>query len=144
MHNEKLRVSNDRVRQVRRQEGLVVPPPKKNQRRLGQSTGRHSQKASYPGHLCIWDFIHEWTFKGGSCRILSVVDEYTRQAHCLHVARHIGSRAVQTLMSQVISEHGSPDFITSDNGPEFISRSLSQWLKERDIKTLYIEPGSPW
>jgi transposase InsO family protein len=47
-------------------------------------------------------------------------------------------------MEKLIAEHGSPDFIRSDNGPEFIGRSLSQWLEERDIKTLYIEPGSPW
>lgn len=144
VRNENHRVSNDRVRQVRRQEGLLVPPPKKKQRRLGQSTGRHPQKASYPGHVWTWDFIHDWTLKGGSCRILSVVDEYTRQAHCLHVARHIGSKTVQALMEKMIDKYGAPDFIRSDNGPEFIGRSLGEWLKEQGIKTLYIDPGSPW
>ena len=90
MRNENLRVSNDRVSFVRRQEGLQVPPPKKKQRRLGRSSGKHPQKESYPGRVWTWDFIHDWTLKGGIYLILSVVDEYTRQAHCFHVARHMG------------------------------------------------------
>jgi putative transposase len=108
------------------------------------STGRHPQEASYPEHVWTWDFIHDWTLKGGSCRILSVVDEYTRQAHCLHVARHIGSRTVQALMDTMTAKYGAPDYIRSDNGPEFTGRSLEDWLKEQNIKTLYIDPGSPW
>lgn len=118
VRNKNLRLSNDRVRQLRPHEGLLVPPRKKKQRRLGQSTGRHLQKASYPGHVWNWDFIHDWKPKGGSCRILSVVDEYTRQAHCLHVARHTGSRTVQALMEKIIDKYGAPDFIRSDNVPE--------------------------
>jgi len=144
VRKENLRVSNDRVREIRRKEGLIVPPPKKKQRRLGQSTGRHPQKASYPGHVWTWDFIHDWTVKGGSYRILSIVDEYTRQAHCLHVNRHIGSSKVNAMMVQLIEKHGAPGFIRSDNGPEFIGRTLNEWLKEQEIKTLYIDPGCPW
>ena len=47
-------------------------------------------------------------------------------------------------MEKMIDEYGAPDFIRSDNGPEFICRSLGEWLKEQDIKTLYIGPGNPW
>ena len=116
------RVSNQRVREVRRQEGLCVPPPRKKRRRLGISTGRHPQKASYRGHVWTWDFIHDWTLKGGSCRILSVVDEYTRECHLLHVDRHIGARKVEELMAELIQRVGAPGYIRSDNGPEFKSR----------------------
>lgn len=126
VRNEHRKVSNDRVRQIRRQEGFLVPPPKKKQRQLGESTGRHPQKASYPGHAWTWDFIHDWTLKGGSCRILSVVDEYTRQAHCLHVARNIGPKTVQTLMRQMIAKQGATAYIRSDNGPEFIGSALGE------------------
>lgn len=108
---------------------------------LGRFVGK---KAPYPGHVWTWDFIHDWTVKGGSCRILSVVDEDTRQAHCLHVARHIGSKTVQALMEKMIDKYRVPAFIRSDNGPEFIGRSFGEWLKEKGIKTLYIDPGSPW
>lgn len=138
------RVSNERVRQVRREEGLTVPPPKRKQRRLGHSTGRHPQKASHRGHVWTWDFIHDWTLKGGAFRVLSVVDEYTREAHALHVDRHIGSGKVIEVMEELVARHGAPAYIRSDNGPEFVARRLGDWLGEREIKTLYIEPGSPW
>ena len=78
VRRERRRVSSARVREVRREEGLTVPPPKKKKRRAGQSTGRHPQKASYRGHVWSWDFIHDWTVKGGAFRVLSVVDEYTQ------------------------------------------------------------------
>ena len=138
------RVSNERVREVRRQEGLCVPPPRKKRRRLGISTGRHPQKASYRGHVWTWDFIHDWTLKGGSCRILSVVDEYTRECHLLHVDRHIGARKVEERMAELIQRVGAPGYIRSDNGPEFIAHSLGRWLAQSQIKTLYIDPGCPW
>jgi transposase InsO family protein len=158
------RVSNERVRQVRREEGLVVPPPRKKQRRVGHSTGRHPQKASHRGHVWTWDFIHDWSVKGGAFRVLSVVDEYTREAHALHVDRHIGSGKVIEVMEELVARHGAPAYIRSDNGPEpersgdgqpqaarrasearqFVARRLGKWLSRQQIKTLYIDPASPW
>jgi transposase InsO family protein len=138
------RVSSQRVRQVRREECLTVPPPKKKQSRRGHSTGRHPQKASHRGHVWTWDFIHDWSVKGGAFRVLSVVDEYTREVHALHVARHIGSGKVQEVMEELVARHGAPGYIRSDNGPEFVARGLGDWLREQEIKTLYIDPGSPW
>lgn len=144
VRNEGLRVSNDRVRGVRREEGWTVPPPRKKKRRAGQSTGRHPQKASYRGHVWSWDFIYDWTLKGGAFRVLSVVDEYTRETHALHVDRHIGAKKVREVTKQLIAQHGAPDYIRSDNGPEFIAHLLRDWLEDQNIKTLYIDPGSPW
>ena len=144
VRRERRRVSNARVREVRREEGLTVPPPKKKKRRAGQSTGRHPQKASYRGHVWSWDFIHDWTVKGGAFRVLSVVDEYTREVHALHVERHIGAKKVCEVMEQLIAQHGTPDYIRSDNGPEFVAHLLRDWLEKAKIKTLYIDPGSPW
>ena len=118
VRRERRRVSNARVREVRREEGLTVPPPKKKKRRAGQSTGCHPQKASSRGHVWSWDFIHDWTVKGGAFRVLSVVDEYTRETHALHVERHIGAKKVCEVMKQFISQHGAPRYIRSDNGPE--------------------------
>ena len=144
VRRERRRVSNARVREVRREEGFTVPPPKKKKRRAGQSTGRHPQKASYRGHVWSWDFIHDWTVKGGAFRVLSVVDEYTREVHALHVERHIGAKKVCEVMEQLIAQHGTPDYIRSDNGPEFVAHLLRDWLEKAKIKTLYIDPGSPW
>lgn len=144
VRNRGYRVSNGRVREVRREEGLVVPPPKKKQRRQGQSTGRFPQEAGHRGHVWTWDFIHDWTVKGGAFRVLSVVDEYTREVHALHVDRNIGSKKVQKVMEALVERHGAPGYIRSDNGPEFIATQLREWLADQNIRTLYIAPGSPW
>ena len=139
-----IRVSNQRVRTVRRNEGLSVPPPRKKKCRRGVSTGKPPQKAAYRGHVWTWDFIHDHTVRGGSCRILSIVDEFTRECHQLHVDRSIGSKKVKEQLMGVIETQGAPGYIRSDNGPEFIGKELCKWLEESEIKTLYIEPGCPW
>ena len=136
--NRGLRVSSERVREVRREECLQVPTPKKKQSRRGVSTGRHPAKAQYRGHVWTWDFIHDSTVKGGSLRILSVVDEYTRETHALYPARNIVSGKVLKVMNSLIARHGAPDHIRSDNGPEFVAKSLQQWLAEEVIRTLSI------
>ena len=149
---------------MRREECLTVPPPRKKESRRGESTGRLPQEAAHRGHVWTWDFIHDWTLKGGSFRVLSVVDEYTREVLALHADRHIGSGKVREVMERLVSEHGAPGHIRSDNGPEpersgdgrpkaarrasearqFVARNLQRWLAGQQIKTLYIEPGSPW
>ncbi|MFN5001598.1 MAG: integrase core domain-containing protein, partial [Akkermansiaceae bacterium] len=121
-----------------------MPPPKKKQSRRGISTGGFPKKAAHRGHVWTWDFIHDTTIKGGSYRVLSVVDEYTREVHALHVARNIGSGKVLEVMRELIKLHGAPGYIRSDNGPEFVAKSLQSWLAEAGIKTLYIDPGCPW
>ena len=73
-----------------------------------------------------------------------MVDEYTREVHALHVARNIGSGKVREVMSKLVDRHGAPDHIRSDNGPDFVAKSLQAWLKYENIKTLYIDPGCPW
>lgn len=138
------RVSNARVRLVRREEGLQVPPPVRKLCRRGMSTGRLPREADHRGSVWTWDFIHDTTVKGGAYRVLSVVDEYTREVHALHAARSIGAGKVQEVMRELIEAHGAPGYIRSDNGPEFIAKSLQRWLAQAGIKTLYIEPGCPW
>ena len=77
-------------------------------------------------------------------RVLSAVDEYTREVHALHAARSIGAEKGQEVMRELIETHGAPGDIRSDNGPEFIAKSPQRWLAQAGIKTLYIEPGCPW
>ncbi len=144
VRNHGMRVSNQRVRTLHRNEGLTVPSPKKKQCRRGASTGKAPQKASYRGLVWSWDFIHDRTVRRGSCRILSIVDEFTRECHLLHVDRSIGSKNVKEQLIGLIEEHGTPDYVRSDNGPEFIGKVLCKWIAQSEIKTLYIEPGCPW
>ena len=76
--------------------------------------------------------------------MLTVVDEYTRECHLIHVARNIRAVDVLSQLFRLIGQHGMPEFIRSDNGSEFIETSLRTWLRRAEIKTLYIDPGSPW
>ena len=76
--------------------------------------------------------------------MLNVIDEYTCECLCIHEDRRINACKVKRIMSALIVRHGSPDHIHSDNGSEFIKSGLRRWLAEKRIKTLYVEPGSPW
>lgn len=76
--------------------------------------------------------------------MLTVVDEYTRECHLIHVARSIRAADVLNQLFRLIGQQGMPEYIRSDNGSEFIEKSLRHWLSRAEIRTLYIDPGSPW
>lgn len=137
------RVGKRRVQAIRRELGLRIPQREPRRQRRGHSTGLPT-KAAYRGHVWCWDFIHDRTVRGGRLKMLTVADEYTRECHLIHVARRIRARDVLAQLFQLIERHGAPGFIRSDNGSEFIEQSLQWWLKRAKIKTLFIEPGSPW
>lgn len=132
-----------RIQRLRRELGLAVPAKKPKRIRRGQSTGLPTQ-ATHRGHVWTWDFVHDTTVRGGKLRMLNVMDEYTRECLCIYVARRINAKKVREVLSDLIDVHGAPDHIRSDNGSEFIEGKLREWLKENQIKTIYIDPGSPW
>ncbi len=76
--------------------------------------------------------------------MLTILDEYTRECHVLRADRALRSADVLEWMGKAIKEYGAPEYLRSDNGSEFIAREVQRWLKENRIKTIYIEPGSPW
>jgi transposase InsO family protein len=84
------------------------------------------------------------TEDGRQLKLLPVVDEFTRETHGIAVERSITSEDVIDLLAYLFSVHGEPEFIRSDNGPEFIADAVKRWLASSGVKTLYIEPGSPW
>ncbi len=131
------------VRRLRRQEGLRVPPTKRRVVRRGRSTGLPTQ-ATRRNHVWTWDFIADATVRGGAIRMLTVLDEHTRECHVLRANRALRSGDVIELVSSAIALHGAPEYIRSDNGSEFIAKELQRWLAKNNIKTIYIEPGSPW
>jgi len=136
-------VGKRQVRRLRRQEGLRVPPTKRKVPRRGRSTGLPT-KATHKNQVWTWDFINDSTVRGGALRTLSVLDEHTRECHVLRADRALKSGDVINLVKGAIAQHGPPEYIRSDNGPEFIARALQRWLAANKIKTLYIDPGSPW
>ena len=93
--------------------------------------------------MWTWDFVHDTTVRGGKLRMLTVIDEYTRECLCIHVARRINASKVRRVLSNLIDEHGAPECIRSDNGSEFIEGQLQEWLEDIDIDTQYIDPGNP-
>ena len=131
------------VQRLRRELGLAVPAKKPKRRRQGVSTGLPT-KGKHRGHVWTWDFVHDTTKRGGKLRTFNIIDEYTRECLCIHVDRQINARKVKKIFSKLIDEHGAPKHIRSDNGSEFIEKGLREWLAENELKTLYIEAGSPW
>ncbi len=131
------------VQRLHRELGLAVPTKKPRQRRCGPSTGLPT-KATHRGHVWTWDFVHDVTVRGGKLRMLNVIDEYTRECLYIHVDRRINADKVQRILAPLVAEHGAPGFIRSDNGSEFIEKKLRIWIGDAGIKTIYIDPGSPW
>lgn len=136
-------VNAKRVARVRRAEGLQV---RKRQRRLRRVGPRQEQRlrATQRNEVWSWDFVSDQTEAGSAFRILTLMDEHTRQCLATHVAWSIRAQDVLQVLEGVMREHGTPQHIRSDNGPEFIAYAIQDWLQERRIKTLYIKPGSPW
>jgi transposase InsO family protein len=91
-----------------------------------------------------WDFIADATVRGGALKMLTILDEYTRECHVLWADRALKAADVLHWLQGAIQQHGAPEYLRSDNGSEFIAKIVQRWLKAQQIKTIYIEPGSPW
>ena len=136
-------VSRKQVQRIRRTEGLKVRPKPQRIPRQGHSTGLPTQ-ALHRHHVWTWDFIFDRTDKGSTLKMLTMLDEYTRQCVAIRVERQIRSEQVFATLWQAMTTYGIPQHIRSDNGSEFIAQKIQHWLRENQIKTLYIDPGSPW
>ena len=139
------RVNVKRIHRLWKREGLKVPRKQHKKRRLGSSAGgciRH--RAEHKDHVWAWDFIYDRTADGRALKLLSIVDEFTRECLALEVDRHIKAADVIEVLIDLFHVRGVPQHIRSDNGPEFIARALRDWLEQSKVQALYIEPGSPW
>lgn len=101
-------------------------------------------RPQYRGHVWSYDFVQDRTHDGKIYRMLCVIDEYSRECLAIRVERKLNSKLVLETLADLFIEHGPPEHIRSDNGPEFIATALREWLGRLDVKTLYIAPGSPW
>lgn len=143
LNHDGYRVNRKRVYRIWRQEGLQLPRRRAMKRRYGDATGT-LQRAGAPNEVWTYDFLEGRTERGGKLRLLTVLDEYTRECLTIHVARSISSRQVIQVLEWLFLLRGAPGHLRSDNGPEFIAYALQQWLRDRRCNTLYITPGSPW
>jgi putative transposase len=101
-------------------------------------------RPEYKDHVWSYDFMIDRTANGRAFRILNIIDEYTRESLSILVARKISNQDVIDLLFDLFIFRGIPEHIRSDNGPEFTARAIRRWLGRLGIKTLFIEPGSPW
>ena len=136
-------INAKRVQRIRRVVGLQVRKKQRKLRRTGLSTAER-QRATYPNHVWSWDFVEDQTENGTRFRILTLIDEYTREILAMRVAWSIRAVDVRASLAEAIGRYGAPGHIRSDNGPEFIAYAIQDWLEEKQIKAIYIQPGSPW
>jgi putative transposase len=136
-------VGKDRVQRFRRVQGLQVKKRQRKLRRLGISTAER-QRATHPRHVWSWDIIQDSTETGGAFKMLTILDEYSRE--CLKIWPSWSIRACDVIkqLEEAMEVYGEPEHLRSDNGSEFIAYAVQDWLGERAIKSIYIRPGSPW
>ncbi len=138
-------VGNDRVQRIWRREGLRVPAKQRPRRRLWLNDGSCVRlRPERRNHVWSYDFVSAMTHDGRTLRMLTLIDEYTRECLAIRVARRLGSFEVIETLADVMLGRGIPEHIRSDNGPEFVAKELRTWLAKVGTGTLYIEPGSPW
>lgn len=100
--------------------------------------------ATYPGHVWSYDFVFDATQRGTTLKILTVGDDFTRECLAIEVATSMPSDQVIRVLARWVEHHGSPRFLRSDNGPEFIAHAVRAWLAGQQTQTYYIDPGCPW
>jgi len=139
------RVNRKRVERIWRQEGLKVPQKQPKRGRLWLNDGSCVRlRSEHKNHVWAYDFVFDRTHNGRALKLLTVVDEYSRECLAVEVDRKMTSVDVLKVLARLMLRHGVPDHIRSDNGPEFVAKAVRKWLERLEVKTLFIEPGSPW
>jgi len=135
-------LSVDRAHRIWRQQRLQVP--RRRPRRRVASHRPRPLPASGANQMWAYDFVFDACANGQQLKCLTVVDEYTRECLAIDVAGSIRSARVIEVLSRLVSVHGAPRYLRSDNGPEFVSRAVLRWLHAENIDTVAIDPGKPW
>jgi putative transposase len=135
-------MSPDRAYRLWQLAGLQVPR-KRPRRRVAGSRPR-PVPALEANHVWAYDFVFDACANSQQLKCLTVIDEYTREALAIDVAGSIRSGRLIEVLTKLVSEHGAPRYLRSDNGPEFVSKAVLKWLLQSNIGTALIDPGKPW
>jgi putative transposase len=145
LRGEGWQVNHKRVERLWRLEGLKVPERQPKRGRLWLTDGSCIRlRPAYKDHVWSYDFMMARTTEGRPLRLLTVMDEFTRECLAVDVGRRITSDDVLERLTELFVLRGAPTYLRSDNGPEFTALVVREWLGRVGVKTLYIEPGSPW
>ena len=138
-------VNHKRVARIWKREGLKVPKKQPKRSRLWLNDGSCIRlRPQYQNHVWSYDFVQDKTRDGRKFRMLTVIDEFTRECLAVSVARRLNSQDVLDVLTDLMAMRGVPEHIRSDNGAEFRAKAVQRLLGKVGVKTLYIEPGSPW
>ena len=138
-------MNHKRVQRIWRREGLKVPKKQPKRARLWLNDGSCIRlRPENKDHVWAYDLAHHRTHDGRAMRLLTIVDEYTRESLAIDVARKLNSEDVLHRLGRLFVHRGIPAHIRSDNGPEFTAEAVRDWLGRLGVGTLFIEPGSPW
>ncbi len=138
-------VNRKRVQRLWRTQGLKVLTKTHKRTRLGDGENAcHRRKPEHAHHVWAIDFLMDTTLSGGRLKFLTVIDEFSRACLSIKVERTLTSCDVVAELERIITLHGAPSFIRCDNGPEFVAQATRRFLVTATIKTLFIDPGSPW
>lgn len=138
-------VNHKRIERLWRREGLKVPQKQPKRKRLWLNDGSCVRlRPEHRDHVWSYDFVVDRTHNGRAFRMLTIMDEYTRECLAIKVARKLNSMDVLDCLSNLFILRGTPGYIRSDNGSEFTAKVVREWLARLDVGTLFIEPGSPW
>jgi putative transposase len=139
------RVNHKRVERIWRREGLKVPARQPKRGRLWLNDGSCLRlRPEHRNHVWTYDFVFERTHDGRALRMLTVLDEYTRESLAIVVKRRLTHHDVLSTLGRLFVRYGPPQYLRSDYGSEFTAKAVRSWLGRLEVGTLYIEPGSPW
>jgi len=145
VQQEGWQVNHKRVERIWRREGLKVPKKQPKRRRLWLTDSASIRlRPTRRNHVWAYDFVLTRTHDGRAVRMLTMLDEYTRECLAIKAGRHFRAQDVLACLGELFVQKGVPEYIRSDNGPEFTAIAVRDWLTRVGSRTLFIEPGSPW
>lgn len=119
-------------------------PKKRPRKPRAKVTVGRLLKAEKPNQVWTYDFVFDQSVSGRSLKMLTLIDEFTRECLAVEVGISIRSERVRKILQRVCADKGSPELMRSDNGSEFIGKAVNEWLAKNGIKPIFIEPGKPW
>lgn len=137
-------VNHKRVARLRRVHGIRASRRGRKRRHLSRGT-QERRVAMRRDEVWSYDFIEDATVDGRKVRLLSILDEHSRECLLLEAARSFPAvRVIDCLEKLLVTTGRTPQHLRSDNGPEFVAKEVRQWLEQAGVKTAYIDPGAPW
>lgn len=140
LKNEFSPLNIKRVHRLWKEEKLT----RKKQYRKRRTGNPMPFSASKPNEVWCLDFCHDSCLNGTKIKVLAVIDEFTRECLALDAGTTFNSAKVQRVLAGLFASRCAPEYLRSDNGSEFIARSLAAYLSKSGTNSRFTKPGSPW